>query len=75
VRDAAVVGVPSDEWGEVVTAFVETDADDAFDADAVLAFAADQLAPYKKPRAIHVVDALPRNRMGKVQRDRLSPPS
>jgi malonyl-CoA/methylmalonyl-CoA synthetase len=75
VRDAAVIGVPSEEWGEVVTAFVETDAGADFDADAVIAFAAEQLAPYKKPRAIHVVDALPRNRMGKVQRDRLTPPS
>ena len=71
VRDAAVVGTPDDEWGEVVTAFVE--ADDTFDADAVAAFAAEQLAPYKKPRVIHRVDALPRNALGKVQRDQLHP--
>jgi malonyl-CoA/methylmalonyl-CoA synthetase len=73
VRDAAVVGVPSEEWGEVVTAFVE--ADDSFDAESILAFAAEQLAPYKKPRSVHRVDALPRNGMGKVQREQLSPPA
>ena len=71
VRDAAVVGAPDDEWGEVVTAFVE--ADDTFDADALLSFAAEQLAPYKKPRVVHRVDALPRNALGKVQRDQLHP--
>jgi malonyl-CoA/methylmalonyl-CoA synthetase len=73
VVDAAVVGTPDDEWGEIVTAYVE--ADETFDADAVIAFAADLLAPYKKPRIVHRVEALPRNRMGKVQRDRLAPPT
>jgi malonyl-CoA/methylmalonyl-CoA synthetase len=72
VRDVAVAGTPDDEWGEVVTAYVETD-DDSFDADMLLAFAADQLVGYKRPRVVHRVDALPRNRMGKVQRDQLHP--
>lgn len=69
VIDAAVVGVPSEEWGEVVTAYVE--ATDDFDPDAVIAFAAEQLAPYKKPRVVHRIDALPRNRLGKIQRGQL----
>ena len=73
VRDVAVVGTPDPEWGEVVTAYVE--ADDPFDADDVKAFAAEQLVGYKRPRAVHRVDALPRNRMGKVQREQLTPPS
>ncbi|MEA3057184.1 MAG: malonyl-CoA/methylmalonyl-CoA synthetase [Actinomycetota bacterium] len=72
VRDVAVAGTPDPEWGEVVTAYVETDT--SFDADALLAFAAEQLVGYKRPRLVHRVDALPRNRMGKVQRDQLSPP-
>jgi malonyl-CoA/methylmalonyl-CoA synthetase len=72
VVDVAVVGTPSAEWGEVVTAYVEPGG--GFDAGAVLAWAADRLAPYKRPRLIHVVDALPRNAMGKVVRDRLVPP-
>jgi malonyl-CoA/methylmalonyl-CoA synthetase len=72
VRDVAVAGTPDDEWGEIVTAYVEAD-DPAFSADAMVAFAADQLAPYKKPRLVHVVDALPRNPMGKVLRDELKP--
>jgi malonyl-CoA/methylmalonyl-CoA synthetase len=72
VVDAAVVGIPSAEWGEVVTAFVEPGP--GFDAEAVLAWAADRLAPYKRPRVVHAVGALPRNAMGKVVRNRLFPP-
>jgi malonyl-CoA/methylmalonyl-CoA synthetase len=69
IIDAAVVGTPSEEWGETVTAYVE--ATPNFDPDQVLSWAADQLAPYKRPRAIHRVDALPRNALGKVVRDQL----
>ncbi|HVM52007.1 MAG TPA: AMP-binding protein [Acidimicrobiales bacterium] len=69
VHDVAVVGTPSEEWGEVVTAYVESD--DSFDANAIVGFAAERLAPYKRPRLIHRIDALPRNPLGKVQRDRL----
>jgi malonyl-CoA/methylmalonyl-CoA synthetase len=39
-----------------------------------LSFAAGQLAPYKRPRIVHRVDALPRNRLGKVLRNELRPP-
>ncbi|HET6951842.1 MAG TPA: AMP-binding protein [Acidimicrobiales bacterium] len=72
VVDVAVVGTPSEEWGEVVTAYVEPGP--GFDAGALTAWAAPQLAPYKRPRVVHAVDALPRNPMGKVVRDRLRPP-
>jgi malonyl-CoA/methylmalonyl-CoA synthetase len=70
VIDAAVVGTPSEEWGEVVTAYVEATED--FDPAELVEFAAKQLAPYKKPRIVHRVGALPRNRLGKVQRDQLN---
>jgi acyl-coenzyme A synthetase/AMP-(fatty) acid ligase len=41
------------------------------DPDALLAHAAEQLAPYKRPRRVRYVDALPRNALGKVVRSRL----
>jgi malonyl-CoA/methylmalonyl-CoA synthetase len=69
VVDVAVIGTPSDEWGEVVTAVVV--ADGPLDTDALLAFAAEQLAPYKRPRVVRVVDELPRNALGKVLRHEL----
>ena len=70
VTDVAVTGTPSPEWGEVVTAWVESPGE--VDADALAAWAAERLAPYKRPRLIHRVDALPRNALGKVVRDRLA---
>ena len=42
------------------------------DPDALLAFAAEHLAPYKRPRRVRYVDALPRNALGKVVRGALS---
>jgi malonyl-CoA/methylmalonyl-CoA synthetase len=72
VVDAAVVGTPSAEWGEVVTAYLEGRPD--LDGEAVVAAVAAGLAPYKKPRIVHRVDALPRNPMGKVVRADLRPP-
>ena len=71
VIDAAVAGTPSEEWGEVVTAYIVSD--DELDVDSLAALAERELAPYKRPRLFHRVDALPRNAMGKVQRERLSP--
>jgi malonyl-CoA/methylmalonyl-CoA synthetase len=70
VAEVAVVGEPSDEWGEVVVAVV-VPAGEERDGDALLAYAAEQLAPYKRPRRIRFVDALPRNALGKVVRSEL----
>jgi malonyl-CoA/methylmalonyl-CoA synthetase len=72
VSEVAVVGTPSDEWGETVTAFV-VPAGDAPRPDALLAFAAEQLAPFKRPRLLHFVDSLPRNALGKVVKHELRP--
>jgi malonyl-CoA/methylmalonyl-CoA synthetase len=65
VVDACVVGVPDAEWGERVIAFVVGDADE----DALRAWAADRLVAYKRPRRWERIDDVPRNSMGKVQRD------
>jgi malonyl-CoA/methylmalonyl-CoA synthetase len=71
VAEVAVIGAPSDEWGEVVTAFV-VPAGDHSTAEPLLAFAADQLAPFKRPRVVHFVDSLPRNALGKVLKHELA---
>ncbi|HEY7947844.1 MAG TPA: AMP-binding protein, partial [Acidimicrobiales bacterium] len=67
VAEVAVTGTPSEEWGEAVTAWVVPDGVPPT-AGELAAFAADLLAPYKRPRLLHIVDALPRNAMGKVRR-------
>jgi malonyl-CoA/methylmalonyl-CoA synthetase len=70
VAEVAVVGTPSEEWGEVVTAVVVPDGR-APTLDELAAFVAGRLAAYKRPRLLRVVDALPRNAMGKLLRQEL----
>jgi malonyl-CoA/methylmalonyl-CoA synthetase len=69
VVEVAVVGRPSEEWGEQVTAVVV--AKRAFSVDELRAHASLQLAPYKLPRQVEFVDELPRNALGKVLRSQL----
>ncbi|HEV8022651.1 MAG TPA: AMP-binding protein [Candidatus Lustribacter sp.] len=69
VRDAALVGLDDPARGEIPVAFIE--ADPGFDADAFVAALRDRLASFKLPKAVRVVDALPRNAMGKVEKQRL----
>ena len=67
VVDSAVVGVPDDDFGEVVAAALVVGGD--FDAVAAMAQLRVWLAPFKVPRRVVVVEELPRNTMGKVQRN------
>jgi malonyl-CoA/methylmalonyl-CoA synthetase len=67
VGEIAVIGLPSAEWGESVTAFV-VGLHGAPDLDALTLLATQELTSYKRPREFRVVDALPRNAMGKVVR-------
>jgi malonyl-CoA/methylmalonyl-CoA synthetase len=67
VREVAVVGVPSAEWGERVEAFVVGDPD----LESLNDLATRDLASFKRPRQVHVVEALPRNALGKVVRSDL----
>lgn len=66
IGECAVVGVLDEQWGERVCAAVETPADSDLTLDALQEWARGHLAPYKLPRDLRRVDALPRNAMGKV---------
>jgi acyl-CoA synthetase (AMP-forming)/AMP-acid ligase II len=76
VREAAVVGQPHDRWGEVPAAFVvltKGEVNGAADAvrDRLAGLCKEQLAGYKQPRTITVLEAMPRNETGKIRKDAL----
>jgi malonyl-CoA/methylmalonyl-CoA synthetase len=66
IRECAVLGLPDAVWGEVVAACVVLREHHALDAEALRAWCEGRLSPYKQPRRVQVVGALPRNAMGKV---------
>ena len=66
VREAAVVGVADDYWGEAVKAFVVLDSAKNATGNELAVFLKDRLASYKVPKFFQFIDALPRNAAGKV---------
>ncbi|MDG4647725.1 malonyl-CoA synthase [Roseibacterium sp. SDUM158017] len=69
VLESAVVGVPHPDFGETVLALVVPEPGASPDADAIAEAIGRSLARFKHPRKILVIDALPRNTMGKVQKN------
>lgn len=68
VAEAAVVGVPDDDLGQRIVAYIVGDVSSKTE---VINFVARYLSVHKRPREVRVVSALPRNAMGKVQKQRL----
>jgi malonyl-CoA/methylmalonyl-CoA synthetase len=69
VIEVAVIGVPDDEWGEIVAAAIVLDA--PTEEAALIAFSREKMSGYKVPRKWVVTDALPRNALGKVTKPAL----
>ncbi|GGU16213.1 MULTISPECIES: acyl-CoA synthetase [Streptomyces] len=72
IREAAVTGEPDPDLGERIVAWVvPTDAANPPSAEELAAHVADLLAPHKRPRVVHYMQALPRNDMGKLMKKSL----
>ena len=71
VLESAVIGLPHPDFGEAVFAVLVAQKGAALDAAAALDAIRDRLARFKQPKAAVVVDSLPRNTMGKVQKNLL----
>jgi malonyl-CoA/methylmalonyl-CoA synthetase len=71
VTESAVIGVPHPDFGEAVVAVISRNPGVELDSKAITAALATQLAAFKRPKRIVVVDELPRNAMGKVQKAEL----
>ena len=74
VADCAVFGIPNDEFGEEVCAYIQPQRDAALDPASMRASLRKTIAGYKVPRTIKFVDALPREDSGKVFKKRLRDP-
>lgn len=66
VADGAIFGVPDDRWGEAVHAAVVPRDKATFDAQALIDWMRERLAHFKCPKAVDVVEAIPRNPSGKI---------
>jgi malonyl-CoA/methylmalonyl-CoA synthetase len=69
VAESAVIGVPHPDFGEAVVAVVVPKPGASLDTQAMLAGLKESIANFKVPKRIHVVAELPRNTMGKVQKN------
>ncbi len=73
IAEVAVVGIEDRTWGEAVAAVVALKGDGDMTLDALKSWCDGKLSPYKVPKQLQVVDALPRNAMGKVVKPSLKP--
>ena len=74
VQEVAVIGVPSERWGETPLAVVVPKAGESIDGDELITFTRERLAHYKCPTAVEVIEQLPRNPSGKVLKRELRAP-
>jgi long-chain acyl-CoA synthetase len=66
VLEAAVIGVPDEKWGEIVAAYVQPRPGRTINPDVLHALCVRKLAGYKRPTSISVMDAIPKNAVGKT---------
>jgi malonyl-CoA/methylmalonyl-CoA synthetase len=71
VVESAVIGVPHPDFGEGVVAAVVVERDAPIEPSTIAEALAERLAKFKQPKRIHIVEELPRNTMGKVQKNLL----
>ncbi|MCY3633040.1 MAG: AMP-binding protein [bacterium] len=68
IDDVAIAGTPDEEWGELVTAWVVPTTGRTPKLDELRSYLEGECADFKHPRLLHLVDELPRNALGKVQK-------
>jgi acyl-CoA synthetase (AMP-forming)/AMP-acid ligase II len=69
--EAAVIGLADPNWGEIVKAVIVPRPGVALRSDELIQFCKERLAPYKVPKTVEIVDALPHTELGKVAKEKL----
>jgi long-chain acyl-CoA synthetase len=75
IREAAVVGIPHDEWGEEIGAAVVLHEGEELEPEEVSAYVKDRIAAYKYPRVVWLIDDLPKGPTGKILKREIEPPT
>jgi long-chain acyl-CoA synthetase len=75
IREAAVLGVPHDEWGEEIGAAVVLHDGEQLDPEEVSAYVKERIAAYKYPRIVWFLDDLPKGPTGKILKREIEPPA
>lgn len=71
IKEVAVVGLPDETWGQLITAIVVLNEDCFFSLEEMHDWAKDKMASYHIPKKLKIVDSIPRNAMGKVNKKEL----
>ncbi len=71
IKEAALIGIPDDKWGEVGRAIVVKEPGHSLDADDLTVFLRERLARYKVPKSVVFVEALPKTGAGKIDKKAL----
>jgi long-chain acyl-CoA synthetase len=74
IREAAVVGIPHDEWGEEIGAAVVTHDGEELSPEEVSAYVKERIAAYKYPRVVWFMEELPKGPTGKILKREIAPP-
>jgi len=74
LAEVAVIGIPSDKWGEEVKACCVAKPGMEIEAGDVIAYARERIAAFKAPKSIDIIDEMPRNASGKILRRQLRDP-
>jgi len=74
VAEAAVFGVPDDEWGELPAAHIVLKSGQSVGAEELITFIETKVAHHKRPRLVEFVDALPKTAIGKIRKNIIRAP-
>jgi long-chain acyl-CoA synthetase len=74
VQECAIIGVPDQEWGEKVTAYIKPRPSASIDKKEVKTFLKSRLSAFKVPKEFHVVEDFPRSPAGKILKRKLRGP-